>query len=239
MAQRVGPSGSVAEVDIDPAVSAYGIERLRDAEEGDFRFHADDLLTGETPPGAPFDLVFCRFLLIHMDDPVAMVRHLAALTKPGSVVVAMDYETMRHAPFHPTLSCGTEILNGTLAAVGRPLDAGVRLGEWFVAAGPADAARHRCAGPPRGCQRRSDAGAGGSGLRAAGRPLRAGDRRRDRATARRHPGRGRARCALFPLPDGHRCLGPCRRRRPCPDAGAGLNHSGNAPSPIIRQENAP
>jgi SAM-dependent methyltransferase len=137
MARRVGPSGSVTGVDIDPDVGAYGLERLRAEEDGDFRFHSADLLSGDAPPGAPFDLVFCRFLLIHMDDPVAMVRRLAALTNPGGTLVAMDYvmDTMRFAPFDPVLERGVQILNGTLAAGGRPLDAGVRLGEWFRGAG--------------------------------------------------------------------------------------------------------
>ena len=136
MARRVGPTGSVTGVDIDPAVGTYGLERLRAEEKGNFHFYAADLLKGDAPLGAPFDLVYCRFLLIHMDDPVAMVRRLAALTKPGGTLVAMDYvmNTMQVAPFDPVLVRGIEIVNGTLAAGGRPLDAGVRLGEWFRAA---------------------------------------------------------------------------------------------------------
>ena len=70
MARRVGTTGTVTGVDIDPAVGAWGLERLRAEENGTFHFHAADLLDGPAPPGAPFDLVFCRFLLLHMDDPV-------------------------------------------------------------------------------------------------------------------------------------------------------------------------
>jgi ubiquinone/menaquinone biosynthesis C-methylase UbiE len=137
MARRVGTKGAVTGVDIDPAVGAYGLERLRAEEKGVFHFHAADLLKGDSLPEAPFDLVYCRFVLLHMDDPVALVRRLAALTKPGGTLVAMDYvmDTMRIAPFDPVLARGMEILNGTLAAGGRPLDAGVRLAEWFRAAG--------------------------------------------------------------------------------------------------------
>ena len=137
MARRVGPGGSVTGIDIDPDVGAYGVARLREEEEeGTFHFHAANPLAGDPVPGAPFDMVFCRFLLIHMDDPVEMVRRLAALTKPGGTLIAMDYvmDTMRCAPFDPVLTRGMEILNETLAAAGRPLDAGVRLGEWFRSA---------------------------------------------------------------------------------------------------------
>jgi len=137
MGRQVGPKGSVTGVDIDPEVGAYGLQRVRKEEEAEFHFHAADLLKGETVPGAPFDIVFCRFLLIHMDDPVEMVRRLAALTKPGGTLVAMDYvmAATMVAPPDPVLVRGIEIMNRTLAAAGRPLDAGVRLGGWFREAG--------------------------------------------------------------------------------------------------------
>jgi SAM-dependent methyltransferase len=137
MAKRVGPTGSVTGVDIDAAVGTYGLAQMQKEEAGNFHFHAVNLLDGIPIPGAPFDLVYCRFLLLHMDNPVEMVRRLAALTKPGGTLVAMDYvmDTIRIAPFHPVFARGIEILNGTLVGAGRPLDAGVRLGEWFRSAG--------------------------------------------------------------------------------------------------------
>jgi SAM-dependent methyltransferase len=137
MARRVGMTGSVTGVDIDPDVGAYGLEILRKEEKGNFHFHTADLLKGDAVPGSPFDLVYCRFVLLHMDDPVTMIRRLAALTKPGGTLVAMDYvvNTYQVAPRDPVLVRGIEIVTSTLAAGGRPLDAGVRLGEWFRAAG--------------------------------------------------------------------------------------------------------
>lgn len=137
MGRLVGPKGSVTGIDIDPDVGAFGLARLRAEEPGDFHFHAANLLEGEAVPGAPFDLVFCRFLLLHMDDPVAMVRRLAALTRPGGTLVMMDYvvNTLQIAPHHPVLARGIEIIKGTFAGAGRPLDAGLRLVEWSRAAG--------------------------------------------------------------------------------------------------------
>lgn len=137
MGRRVGPTGSVTGVDIDPDVGAFGLARLRAEEPGEFHFHAANLLEGEAVPGAPFDLVFCRFLLLHMDDPVAMVRRLAALTRPGGTLVMMDYvmNTLQIAPHHPVLARGVEIIKDTFAGAGRPLDAGLRLVEWSRAAG--------------------------------------------------------------------------------------------------------
>ncbi len=137
MGRRVGPTGRVTGIDIDAGVGAYGLSRLEAEEEGVFAFHPADLTKDDPVPGAPFDLVYCRFLLIHMDDPVAMVRRLAGLVKPGGTLVAMDYvmDTIRVAPDNAVLSRGVAVMNGVFAAAGRPLDAGVRLAEWFVAAG--------------------------------------------------------------------------------------------------------
>lgn len=137
MAKKVGPNGSVTGVDIDAEVGAFGLAQIQKEEIGDFRFHAANLLDGGEVPGAPFDLVYCRFLLIHMDDPVEMVRRLASLTKPGGILVAMDYvmDTTRVAPHHPVFERAIEVVNGTLAGAGRSLNAGVRLGEWFRNAG--------------------------------------------------------------------------------------------------------
>jgi SAM-dependent methyltransferase len=137
MAKRVGPTGSVHGIDIDAAVGAYGLAQMQKDDVGQVHFHAANLLDDTVIPGAPFDLVYCRFLLLHMDDPVKMVRRLAALTKPGGTLVAMDYvmDTVRVAPNHPVFARGIEILLGTLSGAGRSIDAGVRLGEWFVKAG--------------------------------------------------------------------------------------------------------
>lgn len=137
MAKRVGPAGSVTGVDIDADVAAYGFEQMQAELVGNFHFHTANLLDGSKVPGGPFDFVFCRFLLLHMDDPVEMVRRLAAQAKPGGTLIVMDYvmDSLRVWPFHPKLQRGIEIINGALAAAGRPLDAGVRLGEWFTKAG--------------------------------------------------------------------------------------------------------
>ena len=137
MERRVGPTGSVTGIDLYPAVGAYGLQRLREEEDGNFHFHSTNLMQDEPVPGAPFDMVFCCFLLIFMDDPVDVVRRLTALTKPGGMLVAMDYDmaTIMYAPANPVIDCGMDIMKGTFAAAGRPLDAGGRLGEWFRKAG--------------------------------------------------------------------------------------------------------
>lgn len=137
MARRVGPQGHVTGIDIDAQVGTYGLSRLQAEETGAFAFHATDLTKGEDVPGAPFDVVFCRFLLIHMDDPVAMVRRLARLVKPGGTLIVMDYvmDAMQVSPPDPTLNRSIDVVLDTFRKRGCSLNSGVRFGEWFRAAG--------------------------------------------------------------------------------------------------------
>ena len=92
MADRVGPQGRVTGIEIDAALGAEALQDLRGQGGAEFEQIAADLLTLETPQGAPFDLTFCRLLLMHMRDPVAIIEKMAAWTKPGGVVVAQEFD---------------------------------------------------------------------------------------------------------------------------------------------------
>lgn len=137
MNRCVGPSGHVTGVDIDAEVGPYGLARLNAEETGNFSFHSADLTAGESVPGSPFDVVYCRFFLIHMADPVDAVAKLAALLKPGGTLIAMDYvmNTMQIAPAEPTMERGIQLVLDVFEKSGKPLDCGVRLGEYFTRAG--------------------------------------------------------------------------------------------------------
>ena len=41
-------------------------------------------------PDASFDVVFCRYLLIHMADPMAVVREMLRVVKPGGYAIAYE-----------------------------------------------------------------------------------------------------------------------------------------------------
>lgn len=105
----VGPSGHVTGLDIDAATGERMLERLRAEEGTHFAFVAGDVTHGDLIPRAPFDLVFARLLLIHMTDPVAVVRHLGALVRPAGRLVLVDYDLSRMAvrPGHPGSSAAS------------------------------------------------------------------------------------------------------------------------------------
>jgi len=97
----VGPSGSVMGIHLHAAQ----IEEARrlSAVEGvtNVRFAvADACKTGL--PGDQFDLVCCRFLLLHLMDPASCLREMWRVLKPGGIVVAEDGDLASACSVPPT-----------------------------------------------------------------------------------------------------------------------------------------
>jgi SAM-dependent methyltransferase len=133
----VGPRGHVTGLDIDAALGAHMLGEIRREEGAQFDFVTADLMRGDAVPGAPFDLVFARHLLIHMPDAVEAVRRLAALVRPGGKLVLMDFDLSRMAcrPGHPAVERGFEIIGDCFTRSGKDPDCGLQLASYMVAAG--------------------------------------------------------------------------------------------------------
>lgn len=88
LAELVGPTGEVIGVDY----SAAQIEQARallPAELSNVRFvEASALDTGLRREA--FDLVYCRFLLIHLQDPESALREMHGLLKPEGIMAIED-----------------------------------------------------------------------------------------------------------------------------------------------------
>jgi ubiquinone/menaquinone biosynthesis C-methylase UbiE len=76
-------------------------------------------------PDASFDVVFCRYLLIHMADPMAVVREMLRVVKPGGYAIAYeaDFVVELSDPPCPALGSINKIWNGLFqnATAGRHL----------------------------------------------------------------------------------------------------------------------
>jgi SAM-dependent methyltransferase len=98
LAERVGPAGRVVATDIDLRFLLSG-ERLPSNVE--MRQH--DIVTDPLEPGA-FDLVHCRALLCHLDEPEVALTRMASSLRPGGwlLVEDADYITLEATcPDHP------------------------------------------------------------------------------------------------------------------------------------------
>jgi SAM-dependent methyltransferase len=88
LAELVGPTGEVIGVDY----SAAQVEQARELLPADFtnvRF-IEASATNTGLPREAFDLVYCRFLLIHLTQPEAALREMHELLKPEGIIACED-----------------------------------------------------------------------------------------------------------------------------------------------------
>ena len=136
LADAVGPDGQVLGVDS----SAEVIELARTGSPvTNARFAVQDVMDLDLPDG-DFDVVHAHQVLQHLQDPVAALREMTRVARPGGLVAVRDadYAAMT---WHPA-SAGLDSWQATYRAVARALgaepDAGRRLLGWVREAGFAD-----------------------------------------------------------------------------------------------------
>ena len=88
LADLVGPTGSVVGIDSSAAQLAQARERLN-TDGAHIRF-VEASATATGLPRGSFDLVSCRFLLIHLPEPERALREMFALLKPNGILVCED-----------------------------------------------------------------------------------------------------------------------------------------------------
>jgi ubiquinone/menaquinone biosynthesis C-methylase UbiE len=89
LAEIVGPAGWVTGVDVDPGQLAEARAWCDQAGLKNTRFVRSDAT--RTPLSREsYDLVYCRFLLLHLPDPMACLREMRDVLKPGGIIVVED-----------------------------------------------------------------------------------------------------------------------------------------------------
>ena len=88
LAELVGPGGYVVGVDSSAAQLAQARERTN-AGGAPIRFVEASATDTGLRPGS-FDLVYCRFLLIHLPEPERALREMFTLLRPGGILVCED-----------------------------------------------------------------------------------------------------------------------------------------------------
>jgi ubiquinone/menaquinone biosynthesis C-methylase UbiE len=101
-AERIGPIGSVVGVDVSECQVEQARAGAKKMALKNVEFvHAGAYETGL--PGGGFDMVFCRFLLMHLEYPERALTEMSRLVKPGGVLVCEegDFNTPYCVPHSP------------------------------------------------------------------------------------------------------------------------------------------
>jgi len=89
LAEMVGPSGSVTGIDVDGTQLEEASKLCaREGLTNTYFLEASAYDTGL--PRNSYDLVYCRFLLLHLEDPLSCLREMKAVLRPGGILVVED-----------------------------------------------------------------------------------------------------------------------------------------------------
>ena len=89
LASMVGPTGTVTGIDAYDSQLHQAFRLCDEAGLQNVSFCQADASDTELPANS-FDLVYCRFLLLHLTDPFACLREMRRVLKPGGVIVVED-----------------------------------------------------------------------------------------------------------------------------------------------------
>ena len=136
IAQQVLPDGEAVGVDISSDQIRVATRRAHEQNITNVRFvtaPADN--TGL--PRESFDRVYARFLLMHLPDPVAALREMTELLRPGGMLVVEDgdFEGVYCSPRAQTFDRCFELYRAVVRLRGADPTIGMRLTNMVISAG--------------------------------------------------------------------------------------------------------
>jgi SAM-dependent methyltransferase len=135
-ANLVGPSGKVVGLERDPHSIARARSRVVEAGLHNVRLMQSDV--NQIAEGRPFDATLGRFILQFLPGPVAVLRSLSALVRPGGILV---FQEVSYAPFlllsaHlPLWSAAASFLHESIHRSGANTEMGLALHRIFQEVG--------------------------------------------------------------------------------------------------------
>ncbi|WP_322857396.1 class I SAM-dependent methyltransferase [Mycobacterium shigaense] len=117
-ARLVGPEGQV--LGIDAADGVIELARTRAAEHGLNSARLEQTTIGDLHLDEPVDAVVGRLILMHLPDPVATLRQMSGLIRPGGVIAFSEYDmtAARGVPSSPLWEATGEIILKIFTAMG-------------------------------------------------------------------------------------------------------------------------
>ena len=137
MAERVGPGGKVVGLDVDGTLGRESLSILHTRGFRQCRFVEGDVHNFDPRDHGPFDLVFTRLVLMHLDNPVGALQKMWDCLKPGGVLVVQDFyfEALDSHPDFAPVQEFKQVFFGDLEKAGRETRMGVKLPHHFMQAG--------------------------------------------------------------------------------------------------------
>lgn len=135
LARIVGEDGEVLGVDLSADVIELARQSAAPAD-GNLRFEVHDVMDLDVPD-ASYDVVHAHQVLQHLQDPVAALREMHRVTRPGGLVAVRDadYGAMTWHPASEELDAWLSAYRATARHSGAEPDAGRRLLSWARLAG--------------------------------------------------------------------------------------------------------
>jgi SAM-dependent methyltransferase len=101
LAEMVGPSGTVTGIDVNGAQLEQASELCASSGLMNTRFIEADACSTRLPRDS-FDLVYCRFLLLHLPHPEACLQEMRAVLRPGGILLVEDGDLASAASVPPS-----------------------------------------------------------------------------------------------------------------------------------------
>jgi 2-polyprenyl-3-methyl-5-hydroxy-6-metoxy-1,4-benzoquinol methylase len=90
LADLVDPRGKVVGWDIDETKLALARREAEERRQGNVDFRVSDV--GESDGAPEFDVVYARFLLTHLSDPIGALARILRMLQPGGIVILEDID---------------------------------------------------------------------------------------------------------------------------------------------------
>ena len=135
VAQLVGPAGRVVSIDLDQASIDTAHRRAAAVGLENTTFHRADIMT--FVDAKAFDAIVGRLVLEFLPDPIAAIRHLAGLLRPGGIMALQEPSWkiwLAYSSHLPLRMAVTTLLRDTFVAGGANTEMELPLHQGFIAA---------------------------------------------------------------------------------------------------------
>lgn len=132
----VTKSGSVSGIDIDEKIGNEALPLLQELNNSNYSFRYFDIVNDDIDH--QYDFVYARFVLIHMTEPVNIIKKLYNAVKPGGTLLIQDYDfggLRTEGKYEKTSGYMRKLMFEVLTKSGKDPEMGTNLSKYFIDAG--------------------------------------------------------------------------------------------------------